>query len=93
MPFWKIFTKRTTSQSGTAETTLRYSFGKAKTRAIKAGTAASDEKPDEAQAALDAGLEIVEEKPGRALSSTGGFDPYNSGAFDRRGNWDKTKLK
>jgi len=93
MPFWKIFTKRTTSHSETAETTLRYSFGKAKTRASNAGATASDEKPDAAQKALDAGLEIVEEKPDRAVSGKGGFDPYNSGAFDRRGNWDKTKLK
>lgn len=93
MPFWKIFTKRTSSQSEAVEPTPPHSFGRPNPPAVKAGITARDEKSSEAQQALDAGLEIIEEKPGRALSSKSGFDPYNSGAFDRRGNWDKTKLK
>lgn len=93
MPFWNIFTKRAASQSDMSDSTTRQTSARATVAEDKAKVRLAAAASNAPLKLDDAGLEIAEERSVRSMSGKGGFDPYNSGAFDRRGNWDKTKLK
>lgn len=82
MSFWKLFGKRTAP----TETAVKEPQPPA-----RVGVATRKVKGEPPSATRE--LEVVEENPDRSPAARGGFDPYNSGAFDRRGNWDKTRLK
>lgn len=77
MAFWKLFGKRT---SRPAATGVRVRKSETSPMSIEPPASEPVVAPDVAPA------------PKRSVPK-GGFDPYNSGAFDRRDNWDKMRLK
>jgi len=78
MAFWKWFAKRSRAE----ETTVGLQQPPNRSRGS-----------DKAKPPSSTELEFVDDKPGKPVGAQGGFDPYNSGAFDRRGNWDKMRRK
>lgn len=77
MGFWNLFGKRTEGATQRIEPVVER---------------AAPLKRKASQPSDTVELELADEKPVR-VDTKGKFDPYNSGAFDRRGNWDKMRLK